>query len=106
MHELHAVGYDLRPELIDARADGKEHFQMTKARDIVRNVPGQEVPHLFRVERFAAMVEFQIRKLARKGLAEHCSPGGIGIEKKCHRCTPVVSMAVHSACAIHRTSGA
>ena len=71
-HELHVAGYGFRLELIDPGADGKEHFQITKARDIVWHVPGQQVPYLFRIDSFAAMVKFQVRELARKSLPEDC----------------------------------
>ena len=84
-HQLHMAGYDLRLELINPCTDRKEHFQIAKTRDLVRHVPGQEVSHLVRVDIFTTVVEFQVGELARKELAEDCSPGSIGIEKKCHR---------------------
>ena len=84
-HQLHMAGYGLRLELINPCTDRKEHFQIAKTRDVVRHVPGQEVSHLFGVDIFTTVVEFQVGELARKDLAEDCSPGSIGIEEKCHR---------------------
>src|SRR4029078_8137353 len=66
-NQLHMVGYDLRPELINPCTDRKEHFQVTKTRDLVRHVPGQEVSHLVGVDIFTTVVEFQVGELARKG---------------------------------------
>src|SRR6185312_8816055 len=92
-HELHPLGYGVRAELVDTRADGEEHLQIAKARDIVRHVPGQQVAYLFWVDGFATMIEFLIGKLARKRFAEDGPPGRIRIEKKGHRCT----LRVHAA---------
>ena len=54
------VGYDFRLELINPGTDGKEHLQIAITRDIVRHVPGQQIPYLFRVDAFVTLVEFQI----------------------------------------------
>ncbi|MGY3406391.1 hypothetical protein ACVWZV_002504 [Bradyrhizobium sp. GM5.1] len=83
-HQHHMIGYDLGHELVDSGTDRKEHLQIAITRDVVRHVPGQQIPHLFRVDAFPTLVEFKIGELARKYLAENCAPSGIGIEKKPH----------------------
>lgn len=65
-HELDVARYGLRLELVDPGADGKEHFQISKPRDVVGRVPGYQVPYLFRLEAFAGMIELEIRSSRAK----------------------------------------